>query len=288
LESKIHYTLVGFFVLLLLGSMIATCLWLSVKFDKRSYNTYVVYLSEPVNGLTEESPVKYNGVKVGQVRKIILSPSNPQKVKVELSIAEGTPITVSTKATLVAMGITGVTCIGLVADTESMELLQTKPGEQYPVIPYKASFLNQLEKNFGNLSEGLQKILNAKNTENVGKILSDAQSVTTVFAQNDKNIDKSLQNLPILISELNVSVKSLQKMMLDAAVAARQITSTMKTGKTSIDQISQQAIPLAITALRRIDAITANLEKVSADMRKNPAVIIRGSASAKLGPGESR
>ena len=208
MESKTNYTLVGFLVLFLFGSLIATCLWLSVKFDKRSYNTYVVYLSEPVNGLTEESPVKYNGVKVGQVRKITLSPENPQKVRVELSIAEGTPITVSTEATLIALGITGVTCIGLVADNTSLEPLLTKPGEKYPVIPYKPSFLNQLEKSFGDLSKGLKQILNKENTENMRMVLGNAQTVTKVFASNDKNIDQSLKHLPILIDELTISVKN--------------------------------------------------------------------------------
>lgn len=278
----------GFFVLFLFGSLIATCLWLSVKFDKRTYNTYVVYLSEPVNGLTEESPVKYNGVKVGQVSKILLSPSNPQKVRVELKIAEGTPITTSTEATLVALGITGVTCVGLFADNSSLEPLKKKSGEEYPVIPYKASFLNQLEKNFGTLSESLQRLINQENSDNVKKVLYNTQSVTNVFAKNNSNIDISLQHLPILIDELTVSVKSLQGMLRDATVAARQITNTMKAGRTSIDQVSQNALPIAINVLQKIDIITANLEKVSSDMRQNPAVIIRGTAPTKLGPGEHR
>ena len=288
MESKTNYTLVGFVVLLLLGSLIATCLWLSVKFDKRTYTTYIVYLSEPVNGLTEESPVKYNGVKVGQVRRITLSPENPQKVRVELSIAEGTPITVSTEATLIALGITGVTWIGLIATTDTLEPLQVMAGEKYPVIPYKASFLNQLEKNFGDLGEGLKKILNQENTQNVQQMLGDIRAISNVFANNNKNIDKSLQHLPILIDELTVSVQSLKKMLNDSSRAAQQITKTMKSGKTSIDHISQHALPLAITALKHIDLITANLEKVSSDLRKNPAVIIRGTAPTKLGPGEFR
>ena len=72
----------------------------------------------------------------------------------------------------------------------------------------------------------------------------------------------------------------------DVSVAGKQFTKTMKAGKNSIDQISQQTVPPAVILLRRLDVIAANLEKMSAQMRENPAIIVRGSAPPKPGPGE--
>lgn len=70
------------------------------------------------------------------------------------------------------------------------------------------------------------------------------------------------------------------------SAAGKDVSKTMIAGKNTIDQISQQAIPPAVILLRRLNAISANLEKVSNEMRQNPSVIIRGTKAPKLGPGE--
>ncbi len=72
----------------------------------------------------------------------------------------------------------------------------------------------------------------------------------------------------------------------DVSVAGKQFTVTMQAGKNSINQISQQTLPPITLLMRRLNDIAANLEKVSAEMRQNPSIMIRGSAPQKLGPGE--
>ena len=286
MESKTNYFAVGLTVLLLTAGLIIAGLWLSVGFDQQKYNTYVVYMREAVSGLTIESPVKFNGVKVGYIDKIELNDANPQQVTLYLQITEATPVTISTQATLVAQGITGTTFLGLTASTPTTILLQKKPGERYPIIPYKPSFFNQLETNIEELSKSIKRVFDEKNTQNIKKSLANLQEITSVIEQNSENLNSSLQDLPKLIRNLKDSVLQFNKMSTDVAAAGVQLSDTMKAGRNSIDKISQQAIPPAVILLRRLDLIAANLEKVSADMRQNPAVIIRGSAPPKAGPGE--
>ena len=88
------------------------------------------------------------------------------------------------------------------------------------------------------------------------------------------------------MTSLERSAKKFNTMADDVSVAGTQFTTTMKAGKNSIDQISQQTIPAAVIMLRRLDTIAANLEIVSRQLRQNPSVIIRGSAPPTLGPGE--
>ena len=286
MESKTNYFVVGLTVLLLSTGLIIAGLWLSVGFDQQKYKTYMVFMREAVSGLTIESPVKFNGVKVGYIDKIELNDANPQEVTLYLQIKEATPITTSTEATLVAQGITGTTFLGLTAASPTTILLQKKAGEKYPVIPYKPSFFYQLENNIEALSESIKRVFDAKNTKNIKKSLANLQEITTVIQKNNENINSSLQDLPKLIRNLKDSVVQFNKMSTDVAAAGIQLSDTMKAGRNSIDKISQQAIPPAVLLLRRLDLIAANLEKVSADMRQNPAVIIRGSAPPKSGPGE--
>ncbi|MCP0914620.1 MULTISPECIES: MlaD family protein [Legionella] len=286
MESNANYTIVGLTVLILTAGLIIASLWLSIGFERKKYNYYTVYTHESVAGLTEESLVKYNGVKVGMVDKIELSHFDPQQVKILLKIKEGTPITVSTHAMLITQGITGTTYLGLSADSSSFVPLQRTPGEPYPVIPSKPSFFNRLEKNINDIATGFKRVFNAENAKNLNKSLVNLEKITEAIAKNDNNINKTLRDLPLVTKELKAAIHKFTAMATDMSVAGRQVTATMKAGKNGIDKISQQAIPPTILLLRRLDLIATNLEKVSAQMRQNPAVLIRGSTAPKPGPGE--
>jgi len=243
-------------------------------------------MREAVAGLSEDSIVKYNGVKVGLVDKIELNEFDPQQVKLQLKIEDGTPITISTHAALISQGITGTTYLGLSASSPSLVPLQKTPGEPYPVIPYKASFFSQLEENINDLSVGFKRIFDKENARAIKVSLKNLQKVTDVIAKNDKNIDDSIKSIPLLMNELRSSVKKIKSMADSMSSASKQVSLTMQAGKNSIDKISQQAIPPAVVLLQRLDLIAANLEKVSVELRQNPSVIIRGTAPPKPGPGE--
>jgi len=286
LESKTNYTLVGIAVLVLAAGFIVVALWLSIGFDRKKYNTYTVYMHEPVSGLSEESAVKFNGVKVGMVTNVELSRFDPQQIKILLNVEEGTPITTSTQATLLTQGITGTTYLGLVATSSSFLPLQKTPGEPYPVIPSKPSFFNQLEHTINEISQSFKRVLSKENAENLKKSLVNLEKITNVIAKNENNINDSLRDLPKVVSELKAGITKFTNMADDMSVAGKQVSVTMKSGQTGLDKFSQQTLPPAILLLRRLDAIAANLEKVSVQMRQNPAVIIRGNTPPQSGPGE--
>lgn len=286
LESKTNYTIVGLVVLLLAAGLLSASLWLSVSFDRKRYDQYIVYVPEAVSGLSEDSPVKFNGVRVGVVRKIELNQSDPQQVKILLNIEAGTPITTSTHATLINQGITGTNYLGLSAGSPSLFPLPKTPGEPYPVIPYKASFFSQLEKNINDISVGITRVFDKENAKNLKKSLANLQKLTDVLANNSKNFDKSFKDLPKLMESFKSGADKFTTMAGDLSHAGKQISVTMKTGKDGIDKISQQTLPPMILLLQRLDLIGANLEKVSDEMRQNPSVIIRGNAPPQPGPGE--
>lgn len=286
MESKANYTVVGLTVLILFAGLLSATLWLSVGFDRKRYDIYTVYLPEPVSGLSDDSPVKFNGVKVGLVHKIELNQVDPQQVKVQLLIEEATPITTSTQATLITQGITGNTYLGLSASSPTLFPLQKTPGEPYPIIPYKPSFYSQLEKNINNLSLGFSRVFSKSNARALKKTLINLEEISDAIAKNSENIDKMMRDLPVLVHDLKIGVKKFNGMADHLSSAGKQVSLTMKAGKNSIDKFSQQAIPPMVLLLDRLDLITANLEKVSAQMRQNPAVVIRGSAPPQPGPGE--
>ncbi|TIF39114.1 MCE family protein [Legionella pneumophila] len=307
MESKTNYTIVGLIVLILTAGLLSAGLWLSVGFNQKEYTSYTVYLKESVSGLSVESPVKFNGVQVGYVKEIKLNKNDPRQVELLLNIEKSTPITTSTSATLITQGITGVTYVGLSAGSSELTPLRKMPGEPYPVIPSKPSLLNQLDavlkevaENVGAVSEKAQLIFNEENADNVRKSLANIERITEIIADKGQTIDSSLNNLdvfvanmanaskqfPQLIKDLKTGISKFKSLADNMSAAGKDVSKTMIADKNTIDQISQQAIPPAVILLRRLNAISANLEKVSNEMRQNPSVIIRGTKAPKLGPGE--
>lgn len=286
MEAKANYRFVGLVTIALMTSLIITSLWLSFGFDKKRYKTYLVYMGEAVSGLNDESLVKFNGVKVGYISGIEINKKDPQQVKLYLKIEEGTPITVSTQASLISQGITGNNFLGLSAVTPTIELLKTLPGEKYPVIPYKSSFFKQLETTIEEVSKGMKELVNENNTKNLSKTISNITVLSDTFAKNSKDIEKVMHDFPLLMSELRESVAKFTDMSVDVSNATDSFSSTMLAGRNTIDKINQQAIPPLVTVLRRLDVIAANLEELSVELRKNPSVVVRGSAPRRTGPGE--
>jgi phospholipid/cholesterol/gamma-HCH transport system substrate-binding protein len=307
LESKTNYTIVGLVVLILTAGLLSAALWLSVGFNQKEYSFYTVYLHESAAGLSEDSPVKYNGVKVGFVKRIRLNKNDPRQVEILLSIEQGTPITTSTSATLISQGITGVTYVGLSAGSPTLTPLQKMPGEPYPVIPAKPSLFNQLDsilkevsENVNKVSNQTQRIFNEENATYIKNSLANIEQLTAVFARDSSHIDHSLvsadlflenmakvsKDFPQMLQELKTGINKFNSLAESISIAGKDVSKTMVAGKNTIDKLSQQTIPPAVVLLRRLNTIAANLEKVSNEMRQNPSVVIRGTTPPKPGPGE--
>ena len=300
MESKVNYTIVGLVVVILIAALISVSLWLSVGFDQKQYTIYAVYMNETVSGLSEESPVKFNGVQVGSVKKIELDHTDPQQVCLLLAIESDTPITTTTKATLISQGITGNTYVGLTATSASLQPLKKRSDQPYPVIPAYPSLFNQLDKvlkevsvNVNDVSVEVKKIFDKENAAYIKKTLANLQTFTNVIAENKKSINQSIENTDVLLRNLAKVSKELPKLTQELQLgvnkishAGDKVSATMDSGKIALDKFSQQTIPPAISLLNRLNAIAANLEKVSNQLRQNPSVIIRGTTPPKPGPGE--
>lgn len=286
MEAKTNYTFVGIATIVLLTGLITASLWLSFGFDKKKYKTYVVYMGESVSGLSEDSQVKFNGVKVGFISGIEINKKDPKQVKLYLKIQDDIPITVSTEATLISQGITGNNYLGLAAKTSTTELLLPPPDAKYPVIAYKASFFNQLEKTIEEVSVGMKQLISEENTKNLSIAINNFTKVSDAIAKNTKSIDKALHDFPALISEIRESVDKFSNMSEDVSHASDTFNTTMLAGRGVIDKVSQQVVPPTVILLRKLDIVAANLEQLSIELRKNPSVMIRGSAPQRPGPGE--
>lgn len=274
METNVNYTVVGAFVLIMSAAIIMGIIWLSSGFSLERYNTYKIYMQESVSGLNEDSTVEYNGVNVGSVRSIELNRQNPQLVEILLNIKSGTPITNGTVATLTTKGLTGVTYIGLKDKSTDLTPLVAKPGQPYPVIRTAPSIflridiaLTQFSKSFHEISESIQKLLDQENLKAIKGTLSNLQNFTRALAQNSKKITTILDN---------------------TSKATQRFEPLLRSGTNAMRAFETQTLPAAYQLISNLDDVSQNLSDLTAEIKQNPSVIIRGSQRIDLGPGERR
>ncbi|MGH8553147.1 MAG: MlaD family protein, partial [Methylococcales bacterium] len=145
MDTKINYTLVGLFVLILGACVVAAIIWLGSRGTQKNYAIYEVHVHESVAGLNAGAPVKYRGVDVGQVRSIELDKKNPEQVKVLLNIEVGTPIKADTEAVLSRQGLTGIAYVDLAGGSQLAPALTAVPGQRYPLIRAGQSLLLRID-----------------------------------------------------------------------------------------------------------------------------------------------
>jgi len=309
MDTKVNYTVVGIFVIVLSAAFIVLFFWLSATRAAKEYSTYLTYMHEDVTGLSVQSAVRYNGVQVGYVSVIELDPRNPQLVRLTLQVVEGTPVTKSTVATLLPMGITGVIYVGLKALTPKAHLLRTKPGEKHPIIPSEPSLLKQLSKilpeltdNLKRVGDSITKLLSKKNRKAIDATLQNVSTLTKNLADNSKRLDsisKSLEEtlknaavaskqLPNLADKLSATLQSIRQTSIEIRGISHSAKLVMQEGRVTVENVNDQILPSVQQMLVKLHAIMSNLQQVSADMERNPSMFIRGKAPAQPGPGEKQ
>jgi phospholipid/cholesterol/gamma-HCH transport system substrate-binding protein len=274
METNINYTIVGAFVIVLVSLTILGIIWLSSGFSFQHYSTYLLYMQESVSGLNIDSPVEFNGVNVGTVSAIQLNHKNPQLVEVILQVNSTTPVTQGTVATLTSRGVTGITYVALKDRSTDLRPLIAMPGSPYPVIKTAPSFftridtaLNQLAANFQQVTQSIQTLLDKDNQQSIKNILSNMQDVTNTLAANNEKMTMIIQN---------------------TSRASQQFSPLIQSSATTMRLLETQTLPETYRLLSNLNDVARNLTQVSAELKQNPAMLIRGAAAPQLGPGETR
>src|SRR5271170_2178279 len=100
MDRDANYVAVGAFVLLVVAMAVAFVLWYTNQRDQQVYLRYEIYFPGTVSGLAQGGPVRYLGVDVGKVARIMIDPEQRNRVLVIADIESTAPIDGRTQASL--------------------------------------------------------------------------------------------------------------------------------------------------------------------------------------------
>lgn len=309
METKVNYTLVGLFVVVLGSALIAGVLWIASGGSLQTkYDMYLAIEEESVAGLNVNAPVKYNGVDVGKVTSIVLDPTNPQRVRLLLAIERGTPIKQDTVAVLKIQGLTGIAYMELDGGAMSAPPLSATEGETYPVIKTKPSLSARFETILTNVlakldstTNNVNAMLSDENRKAVGSALADIATLTHTLAQRKDSLDaaiasaeRTLNNTARISARLEPTLEriergaeSIERMGDNVAVASTSAGKTIDSVGGELERFAGEALPELQRLMGEMQVLAASLRRLSEQTERNPSSLIFGSSPVPPGPGES-
>ncbi len=175
-------------VLLLAGS-IAFVIGLSLFDDQ---DLYTVQYHANVTGLENGSAVRYQGLRVGAVTDMKVSPDDPSAIEITLALWPGTILHEGTEAVMELSGITGLKTVNLVPGDPRQPIL--KPGSQ---IPAGSSFVQRISGDAEAIAEKVERI-----AENLIGFVSPA---------NQRRVEDLLDSLNSLAKNADATITELRE-----------------------------------------------------------------------------
>lgn len=245
MDRDSNYVAVGAFVLLVSAMAASFVFWYTDQQEKRIYLRYEIYFPGTVSGLTPGSPVRYLGVDVGKVARILIDPQQRNRVLVIADIEATAPIDGRTRASLSLQGITGLLYIDLKQDPTITVPGVLADGLHYPVIRSAPSDFDVLLSNLPALSANLVELADRFN-----HVFSD---------ENVRSFKATLDNARLASERLPATVQAVQELVADV----RHTTQEARAAAADLRGIEERAAPDLESAIANMQHLTGNLARTS-------------------------
>ena len=307
MEPRVHYVIVGIFVLLLGSAAVALSLWLAfghIGYEMRSYR---VYMSDSVSGLFLDAPVKYRGVQIGRLRELVLEPEHLDRVRLTLDIDASVPIKEDTVATLVFQGVTGIASIDLSGGSRDSPELKVAPGERYPVIQAGPSLMTRLDaavtelmENLNRAARDLHQLLASDTRGRLDQIVENIDALAATLAERRGDLGTGIESfaefsrhaaaagteLPALVERVDRALASLETLAEDLSLASRDVQDQLQAGSDSLQVLGGRTLPEVDALLAEMRQLTAGFQRLSERLEEDPRALLFGPRLDTLGPGE--
>lgn len=303
MENKSHALLAGVFTLTLLVIAILLGLWFNR--DRVEWVPYEIATKLSVPGLNPQAAVRYRGLDVGRVDRIIFDPAVPGQILIRISIKPDTPVTQSTYATLGYQGVTGIAYVQL--DDDGSKPVRVISGKnQVARIDLRPSIFDNLQTRGMAILEQTEALTKRFNTlldpENQKAMLAAFENVSraaTAIEAIPGQLEPTLKTLPALSAEARKTLATVSVLSKDASSLTGNLNlmttrlqapgGPLQTFTTSAERLGSVAnqfeldvVPLAHDAQTTL----RNLNRTIDGFNQRPQGILFGASKTAPGPGE--
>lgn len=210
METRANYVIVGIFTLAAIMAAFAFVYWTAAIGDRGETALLRIRIPGSASGLGRGSFVLFNGVKVGDVRRVYIDVQNPNAAIADTEVDRLTPITKSTQADIGIAGLTGQANVELKGANPNEPLLFDEAEESGTVAEIVAnpSAVTNLLETAQDIFTRADKVISQLEgfTNDARGPLTDTvrniQKFSEALAANSDGVDKFLASVSSLSSTL--------------------------------------------------------------------------------------
>lgn len=255
METRANYIAVGLFTLIAILAAFGFVYWTAGGVDRGEVVTLRVRIPGSASGLGRGSAVLFNGVKVGDVRRVFIDINNPGVAIADTRVDRLTPITQSTKADIGLAGLTGQANIELRGgSTDEPNLLQqAEEHNQIAVIEASPSAVT-------NLLQTAQTILTRADKALAGLegFVNDTRGPLTDTVNNVKTFSDALASNAGGVDDFLASVSKLSDTITGVS---DQLSSTLSAAENLLNSVDRD----------KVAGIVDNVQQVTQNFRDSTA-----------------
>ena len=276
METKANYILIGAATVAGVVLMLLFAMWMANSEFSRGYNEYDIVFADPVRGLAEGGEVRFNGIKVGEVRSLRIDPDNTNRVIARIRVSSDVPVRQDSDARLEPIGLTGVTLVQLSAGSPTATLLQRAFGGPPPRIQGHGSqidiILERSEDIVLRASEAMAAVRDLLTDENIARVshiienlesvshqLADQRGVISQGGRAAASVTRAADNVAALTAQTQRDLSDLQDIMRNLRAASASV--------------SGETLPEINRAAEQIARASAAINDVARNLQDNPSIL---------------
>lgn len=303
MDRDANYVAVGAFVLLVIAMAVSFVFWYTDQQDRRTYQRYEIYFQGSVNGISAGSPVRYLGVDVGKVARIMLDPKQPKRVEVLADIDSTAPIDDRTRASLSLQGITGLLFVDLKQDPNAESTGVLAQGQRYPMIRSAPSDFDVLLSNLPALTSHLviladrfNQVFSEANVRSLKAILDntriaserlpstirEAEGLVADLRRTTQEVQGAAASLRVVITQatpdIEASAANIRQLSDNLAKTTQRLDHFVAANEPELTIFTQQSLPEFEQLLRESRQAARDFRDLSRSLKQNPSQLIYESA----------
>lgn len=261
---------------------------------------YVLVAKGNVAGLGPGSPVNYHGVRVGAVRKVMLSPQNRREIEVKIGVNSDFPLPKGSYATIASQGLIGSKAVELTLGkgAGTIETTVEAPAE----LTLKSGALAGLMQDAGDIMASLkstlksvQAVMSKHNRKHIDDTLAHIDRASAQLVALEQAAKPTLKAMPQLIAQVQSTLRSAHgvlvqadKLVADARRPVQSIGHAASAAAGLAAQLDQTTAPQLDALMNRLGTLSERLQALVDTLQRTPQSLIRGRARQLPGPGETR
>jgi len=280
METRANYILIGAFTLVTIVFAFVFIYWFEHLTTGITRVGYRVVFESPISGLRSGAPVTFNGVRIGEVSRVDLNPTNSRQAVATIYVDGATPIRADTSVSLEFQGLTGIATLALRGGTNAAGKPTTTDGD-YLVLVADASATQDVMEGARSVMRRVEKMLE-DNEASVRNSLKNVEAFSAALAKNAEKIDRIMANADRVMASVDRSMGGIEK-LTGTADRQGELSDTLETFRNAANNAIKDWHALAVDGRRAI----STAEQVFKNIDRNPSrLLFGGSNSAAAAPAE--